>query len=200
MPRKRVSIEERRAVLQAAWRDVGEIYKDIRNVDGILATTYGPWLCRWLAHFEKALVLVSARMRDAARGLALTLEDHGAAAVIGDVGEARHELAGEFVASTNQPWPPLSAPEHHALGLRLRRCKSRLAHLATNTANAFGRSSSSGGIAYGCVSALSRLNRLCCALDSIAHRDCPEHGEAPPASQGGLGPARSWYYGAVRLP
>jgi hypothetical protein len=111
--------------------------------------------------------------------------------------QARNELDGTFPLDTpvkGRRWPPLTAREHHALGLRLKDARDRALGLFVTFANAYPQTAPRK-LANRTKKVEKIITTIRDIMDSHAHNDCPAYRDCPPDYEG-IGPARSWYYGA----
>jgi hypothetical protein len=186
----------------AAMAEVQAVYDCGSTVANIVGPAYGAAMCDIaIKAFHRELFRVAIGLEDAAYDRKIEIKRAEPATHKSPV-QARAELGeltdpfADHVHYKKKHWPPLSPTEHHKLGLRLREAKTRLTNLQAKLANAFAQSDRYQ-LPTRVKKVLKTLDTLCSKLDARAHADCPTYVDAPPGV--GIGPARSWYYGAVEL-
>jgi hypothetical protein len=175
---------------------VQAMYAATNEVPNIIGPTYGAAMCDRALKIDQALHMLAVGIEDLAYDAGIRL-DRPESPPLKFPAVARNVLDGSFPSDTpvkGRHWPPLTAREHHALGLRLKDARDRAMGLYVKFANAFPQSSPQklAGRARKVEKAISSVRN---EMDNRAHNDCPAYGDAPPGHDG-VGPARSWYYGA----
>jgi hypothetical protein len=183
------------AGFREAMGEVQAIFASLDTLPNIVGPTYGAAVCDRAMKIDRALCLLALGLQDEALDRAISLEraDHLPPKF---PAKARNELDGSFPPDTPvkaRHWPPLTAREHHALGLRLKDARDRATGLFVTLSNAFPLSSPRR-----LVGRAKKVERALLAIrnerDTRAHIDCPAYRDCPPGYNG-IGPARSWYYG-----
>jgi hypothetical protein len=177
-----------------AMGQVQAIYDCLNSVPNIVGPTYGAAMCDLAGKIWPALHSLAVGLEDQALEAGFRL-DRAEPAPLKSPAQARHELDGSFPADSvigrGRLWAPLTAKEHHALGLRLKDARNRLPDLLVRLANAFPQSSGLANRVRKVEKAVSSLRNQ---MDNRAHEDWPAYID----DQDGIGPARKWYYGEVQ--
>ena len=192
------------AEFKEAMGQIQAIYDCLDTLPNIVGPTYGASMGDRALKIEHALHFLAVGIEDQAYDAGIKL-DLAQPAPFKHPGEARNALDGSF--PTNAPvrgrgasrlWTPLTPKEHHALGLRMKDAKTRIAGLIVKLSNAYPKT---GGrrLASAAWKVDKVLQSFCNTMDSRAHNDCPTYGDCP-LDQDGIGPARSWYYGPISHP
>jgi hypothetical protein len=186
------------AEFRDAMNQVEAIYAASNNVPNIIGPTYGAALCDRALKIDRALHNLAVGIEDQAYAAGIRL-DRPQSASLKIPAVARNELDGTFPLDTptkGRLWPALTAREHHALGLLLKDARNRAQQLAVKLGGAFPQTTKQGPGLYARAQRVEKaISAIRNEMDTRAHDDCPTYGNVAPGHEG-IGPSRSWYYGA----
>jgi hypothetical protein len=184
------------AEFRDAMSQIQAVYDSTHDLGNIIGPTYGAAMCDKALKIDRALFTLVLGIEDQAFDYGIQL-DRPQPSELKFPAVARQELDGTFPPNTpvnKRHWPPLTAREHHALGLRLKDARNRALHLYVKLANAYPQAAPRK-LAARAQKVEKIISSIRNEMDSKAHVDCPTYCDVPPGHDG-IGPARSWYYGS----